>query len=64
MVYSPQELRRMCVIIASVAKYIHELEEWPSYRYDPVALLSSLEQVNLKRGRLFGVLEASKMLRR
>jgi Fic family protein len=58
MVYSPQELRRLCVIIASVAKYIHELEEWPSYRYDPVTLLSSLEQVNLKRGRLFGVLEA------
>lgn len=39
-------------------KYIHELDQWPIYSYDPVALLADLEKVNLKRGRLFGILEA------
>lgn len=39
-------------------KYIHELGQWPKYSYDPTALLSSLEMVNLSRGRLFGILEA------
>lgn len=38
--------------------YIHERDQWPTYSYDPVALLSDLEKVNLKRGRLFGILEA------
>lgn len=56
--YSPHKLRRICVIIASVAKYIHELDQWPAYSYDPVGLLSQLEKVSLKRGRLFGILEA------
>jgi Fic family protein len=39
-------------------KYIHELGQWPAYSYDPPALLSDLEMVNVKRGRLFGILEA------
>ena len=39
-------------------KYIHELDQWPAYTYDLQALLSDLEAVNLRRGRLFGVLEA------
>ena len=39
-------------------QYIHELDRWPAYTYDPTALLSDLEKVNLKRGRLFGILEA------
>ena len=39
-------------------KYIHELDQWPAYTYDLPALLSDLETVNLRRGRLFGVLEA------
>lgn len=51
-------MRRIRAIIASVTKYIHELDQWPVYSYDPVALLSELEKVNLKRGRLFGILEA------
>ncbi len=38
--------------------YIHELPDWPRYRYDPGALLSKLEEANTKRGRLFGILEA------
>ncbi len=38
--------------------YIHELGQWPAYTYDPAALLSDLEKVNLGRGRLFGMLEA------
>lgn len=38
--------------------YIHELAQWPVYRYDTVALLSNLEEVNVRRGRLFGILEA------
>lgn len=51
-------MRRISVIIASVPTYIHELGQWPAYTYDPVALLSGLEEVNLRRGRLFGILEA------
>lgn len=39
-------------------KYIHELEQWPAYSYDPRELLSPLEAVNVRRGKLFGVLEA------
>lgn len=58
MPYSPQFLRRIRGIIASVPKYIHELDQWPVYSYDPVSLLSELEKVNLKRGQLFGILEA------
>lgn len=38
--------------------YIHELGQWPVYTYEPAALLSDLEEVNLGRGRLFGILEA------
>lgn len=38
--------------------YIHELPDWPRYTYDASALLSILEEVNTKRGRLFGILEA------
>lgn len=38
--------------------YIHERESWPAYTYDPAALLSALERVNLGRGRLFGILDA------
>lgn len=39
-------------------KYIHELPAWPRYTYDTGALLSDLEEVNRKRGRVFGILEA------
>lgn len=56
--YSPRNLRRISAIIASVPTYIHELAQWPVYTYDTVALLSGLEEVNLRRGRLFGILEA------
>lgn len=38
--------------------YIHELGTWPVYTYDHAALLSELEEVNVRRGRLFGILEA------
>ncbi|MBX3097857.1 MAG: Fic family protein [Fimbriimonadaceae bacterium] len=38
--------------------YIHELVQWPVYTYDTAALLSDLEEVNMRRGRLFGILEA------
>ncbi|MFZ4507306.1 MAG: Fic family protein [Fimbriimonas sp.] len=38
--------------------YIHELDQWPAYTYDLPSLLSDLEKVNLRRGRLFGILEA------
>jgi Fic family protein len=41
-----------------VPTYIHELARWPVYTYDTAALLSDLEEVNLRRGRLFGILEA------
>lgn len=41
-----------------MVRYIHELNRWPTYTYDPAALLSDLEKVNMRRGRLFGVLEA------
>ncbi|MFW5696979.1 MAG: Fic family protein [Fimbriimonadaceae bacterium] len=39
-------------------RYIHELARWPNYSYNPEALISELEKVNVKRGRLFGILEA------
>ncbi|MDX2064116.1 MAG: Fic family protein [Fimbriimonadaceae bacterium] len=38
--------------------YIHERPEWPEYRYDLGALMRDLEYANLRRGRLYGVLEA------
>lgn len=38
--------------------YIYELDQWPAYSYDSASLLSELEKVNVKRGRLFGILEA------
>jgi Fic family protein len=41
-----------------VPTYIYELGPWPTYTYDHAALLSDLEEVNLRRGRLFGILEA------
>jgi len=41
-----------------VSTYIHERAEWPHYSYDLASLLASLEEVNTKRGRLFGILEA------
>jgi Fic family protein len=41
-----------------MATYIHELDRWPAYSYAAPALLSDLEEVHVKRGRLFGILEA------
>ncbi|MEI7576529.1 MAG: Fic family protein [Armatimonadota bacterium] len=38
--------------------YIHELPQWPKYRFDANALISSLERVNSERGKLYGILGA------
>ena len=38
--------------------YIHQRAEWPHYTYDPARLLPLLEAAVLKRGELFGRLDA------
>lgn len=39
-----------------MARYIHQLENWPNYTYDAKALTSALEEASARRGRLFGAL--------
>src|SRR5262245_20205216 len=38
--------------------YIHELKEWPAFRWQNDALSKPLAEVHLKQGRLIGRMEA------
>src|SRR5262245_48351582 len=56
--YSPHRMRRMRPLFAAkdhqVPTYIHELEEWPDFRWDERRLLEPLARVRHRQGRLIG----------
>jgi Fic family protein len=48
--FSPHGVRRLC-------PYIHELPEWPEFRWDHKVLAEPLAAVRHRQGRLIGRME-------
>lgn len=51
MVYLPQNMRRM-------KTYIHQIEDWPHFRWDNEALLAPLGNVRNMQGKMLGKMES------
>src|SRR5205823_7896110 len=58
---SAKKVRRMCGIItarsAGIMPYIHELTDWPEFRWDHKVLAEPLAAVRHRQGRLIGRME-------
>jgi hypothetical protein len=55
--YSPQLTRRMS-LMRRTYRYVHELRDWPRFRWDPEKLAKPLASGRHQQGRLFGHMEA------